>query len=81
MVHKLLALIFAHKIALKMTQQYHLSLDTLTNSFFDTLKERLPHAKLDIQVKTSEAFNGLNEKDFGQLLRLSIGLTPKMTPQ
>jgi hypothetical protein len=51
-----------------MTQQYHLSIDTLTNNFFDTLKERFPHAKLDIQVKTSEAFNGLSEKDFWAII-------------
>jgi hypothetical protein len=51
-----------------MTQQYHLSTDTLTNNFFETLKERFPHAKVDIQVKTSEAFNGLTEKDFWAII-------------
>jgi Protein of unknown function (DUF4240) len=60
--------IFVRKIALKMTQQYHLTIDTLTNNFFDTLKERFPHAKLDIQVKTTEAFNGLSEKDFWAII-------------
>jgi Protein of unknown function (DUF4240) len=47
-----------------MTQQYHISIDTLTNNFFDTLKERFPHANLDIRVKSSEPFNGLTEKEF-----------------
>jgi hypothetical protein len=51
-----------------MTQQYHLSTDTLTNNFFETLKERFPHAKVDIQVKISEAFNGLTEKDFWKII-------------
>jgi ADP-heptose:LPS heptosyltransferase len=51
-----------------MTQQYHLSTDMLTPNFFETLKERFPHAKLDIQVKTSEAFNGLSEKDFWAII-------------
>lgn len=47
-----------------MTEQYNISIDTLTHSFLDTLKERFPHAKLDIQVKSSEPFNGLTEKEF-----------------
>jgi hypothetical protein len=51
-----------------MTQQYHLSTDTLTNNFFETLKERFPHAKVDIQVKISETFNGLTEKDFWTII-------------
>jgi Protein of unknown function (DUF4240) len=51
-----------------MTQQYHLSTDTLTNNFFETLKERFPHAKVDIQIKVSEGFNGLTEKDFWAII-------------
>lgn len=51
-----------------MTQQYNISVDTLTNNFFDTLKERFPHAKLDIRVKSSEPFNGLTEKEFWSIM-------------
>jgi hypothetical protein len=51
-----------------MTQQYHLSIDTLTNNFFETLKERFPHAKLDISVKAPETFNGLTEKEFWTII-------------
>ena len=51
-----------------MTQQYNISIDTLTHSFLDTLKERFPHAKLDIQVKSSEPFNGLTDKEFWSVI-------------
>jgi Protein of unknown function (DUF4240) len=47
-----------------MTQQYHISIDTLTPNFLETLKERYPHGKLDIRVKATETFSGLSEKDF-----------------
>jgi hypothetical protein len=59
---------FVHKIAEIMTQQYHLSTDTLTNNFFETLKERFPHAKVAIEIKTSESFNGLTVSDFWNII-------------
>ncbi len=51
-----------------MVQQYQISVDTLTNNFLDSLKERFPHAKLDIRVKSPEPFNGLTEKEFWDVI-------------
>ena len=51
-----------------MTQQYNISVDTLTTTFFDTLKERFPHANLDIRVKPQASFNGLTEADFWAII-------------
>lgn len=59
---------FCLKEALKMTQQYHLSVDSLTNNFLETLKEHYPHAQLDIRVKTTTTFEGLTEEEFWKII-------------
>ena len=51
-----------------MTQQYHISIDTMTNNFLDTLREHYPHAQLDIRIKTPEPFEGLTENDFWAII-------------
>ena len=51
-----------------MTQEFHLSIDTLNNNFVETLKERFPHADLDIKVKTTESFNGLTDETFWDIV-------------
>ena len=49
-------------------QQYHLSVDSLTNNFLETLKEQYPHAQLDIRVETTTTFEGLTEKEFWKII-------------
>ena len=51
-----------------MMQQYHLSVDSLTNNFLETLKEQYPHAQLDIRVETTTTFEGLTEKEFWKII-------------
>jgi hypothetical protein len=51
-----------------MTQQYQVSVDSLSDNFLMTLREHYPHAQLEIKVKTPTAFQGLSEADFWDII-------------
>lgn len=51
-----------------MTLQYHLSVESLTNNFLETLREQYPHAQLDIRVKTPKTYDGLTDKEFWAII-------------
>ena len=53
-----------------MTSQYNLSVDNLTDSFLETLREQYPHAKVQIRVKAEKAFAGLTENKFWNIIAL-----------
>ncbi len=51
-----------------MQQQYHVSVDNLTDNFLVNIKEHYPHAELEIKVKTPNTFEGLTEKAFWDII-------------
>ncbi len=53
-----------------MTQQFQLSTDNLTDSFWLALKEKFPHAHLDIRISSPKNFDGMTEKDFWTIISL-----------
>jgi hypothetical protein len=64
-------LIFAgNNFQVKMTQQYQVSVDNLSDNFLATLREHYPHAQLEIKVKTPKAFQGLDEASFWNIISL-----------
>jgi hypothetical protein len=51
-----------------MTLHYNLSIDNITDSFLQTLREQYPHAKLEIRVKSPKIINGLTENAFWDII-------------
>ncbi len=51
-----------------MELQYHVSVDNLSDNFLENIKEHYPHAELEIKVKAPEAFEGLTEKAFWDII-------------
>ena len=51
-------------------QVYHLSVDTLDEQFLESLREKYPHASLEIKVGVTPREGGLTEDQFWSLIEL-----------
>jgi hypothetical protein len=51
-------------------QVYHISVDTLDEQFLESLREKYPHASLEIKVGAISREGGLNEDQFWSFLEL-----------